>query len=735
MEGALVKQFRNGVRVVVVVCMVLCAAGRTAAAQEEPPALLDEVVVTASKTEKAVDDAPGAVVVITAQEMAMRTIETVDEALASVSGAFQRRNKGLMDSTSSLYMRGFNGDQYVLVLLDGQPLNDAYAGGLEWGALPVGNIERIEVVKGAASALYGGNAMGGVVNIITKTPEKREARISAGYGSHATKRLRLHAGDRFNDVLSMRIGYEVESTDGYETTPVVRTISAGAGTVAGGYGTTDKYGNATKWVVGDRGKNGAERSSIDAKLSYDYSDRGNLAFSFVKGRHEYEYDRPNSYMGTFTGSAIAGTGFKAAFSPNNFIDYTGIGRNDTEVYTLSFKELFAEWQVDAQIGMVLTDDRYTTESGGAAAAYDDSPGSLKITETRTLFSEIRTSVPLGLSHMLTLGASYRTDTSDTDDYNVPFYRSFEGRSGSTFYSGGEDRIGAVFVQDEWHIAEPVTVFVGGRFDMWEVTDGASGVPGAETLYESTDDSQFSPKIALVWSASRDMTVRASVGHAFRPPTLLELYRTWTSWGTTYQSNPDLKPEKVWAYEIGVTQYFFNRKTRLALTGYRNDTEDLIYYQVNGATRKRMNAGEARTYGLEFEASQKLTDTVTIWGNYTFTNAKIIENPTDTVSEGKRVTGIPRTTVRIGVDAAHKWFEGSLVGRYAGKVFNDSDNGDTAEGVYSTYESYMVVDGKITFKPLEWMDLSFSVENIFDEEYYRYYKGDGRTCFVEMTLKY
>ena len=149
MEGALVKQFRNGVRVVVVVCMVLCAAGRTAAAQEEPPALLDEVVVTASKTEKAVDDAPGAVVVITAQEMAMRTIETVDEALASVSGAFQRRNKGLMDSTSSLYMRGFNGDQYVLVLLDGQPLNDAYAGGLEWGALPVGNIERIEVVKGA----------------------------------------------------------------------------------------------------------------------------------------------------------------------------------------------------------------------------------------------------------------------------------------------------------------------------------------------------------------------------------------------------------------------------------------------------------------------------------------------------------------------------------------------------------------------------------------------------------
>ncbi len=55
--------------------------------------------------------------------------------------------------------------------LDGQPLNDAYTGGIEWGTLPVSNIERIEVVRGGASALYGGNAMGGVINIITRDPD------------------------------------------------------------------------------------------------------------------------------------------------------------------------------------------------------------------------------------------------------------------------------------------------------------------------------------------------------------------------------------------------------------------------------------------------------------------------------------------------------------------------------------------------------------------------------------
>jgi len=83
-----------------------------------------------------------------------------------------------MDSTPNIRVRGFKGDQYTLVLIDGQPLNDAYTGGVEWGMLPVEDIERIEVIRGAGSALYGGNAMGGVINIITKIPEKLEFRAT-----------------------------------------------------------------------------------------------------------------------------------------------------------------------------------------------------------------------------------------------------------------------------------------------------------------------------------------------------------------------------------------------------------------------------------------------------------------------------------------------------------------------------------------------------------------------------
>jgi len=724
--------------VVVLGLMALISTRASWAVENEERAIwMDEIVVTATKTEKTVDDVPGSVTVISKEEIERRNIRTVDDALSKIKGVFTKRNKGLMDSTSSVRLRGFKGDQYTLILLDGQPLNDAYTGGLEWGALPVDNIERIEVIRGAASALYGGNAMGGVINIITKTPEKLEASATGGYGSNNTYRYRFSAGSRFKDMFSLRIGYEEESTDGYVTTPVVGTISAGTGTVSGGYAMNDKYGDPTQWVVGDKGENSAEKRSVDAKATFDFSDTGNLAFTAISGRHEYDYGQPNTYMATFSGSAIVSSGQKATFSPNNFIDYTGIGKNETDVYSLAFKELFGPVQIDAQVGTTGVNDSYTTESGGSTATYYDSPGTLKKTKSRAWFAEVRGDLPIGESHLLTVGVSFRTDKSDTNDYDVPYYRSYSDRSESTFYSGGNDRIWAIFAQDEWSIADALSLYLGCRYDSWKVYDGASGVPGSETQYDSNTDSEFSPKTGIVWKALPDTTLRASVGHAFRPPNLYELYRTWQSWGWEYKSNPNLETEKVWTYEAGIDQYYFGRKTRLSVTGYRNDIENLIYYKIDNTakTKTRMNAGKGRTYGLEFEIEQKINGWLNAWGNLTYTDAKITDNPFDPETEDKRVTGIPTTMYNIGLEAEHRWFKGSLVGRYFSKIYNDSDNRDTAEGVYGTYEPAFYVDGKITFTPFKWGEISLSVDNIFDKEYYEYYKQDGRTFFCELTVRY
>ncbi len=716
------------------------AAPHTAEAEQENRDVitLEEIVVTATKTEKKVEDAPGSVTVIDHDDLKKQNIQTVDDALNGLSGVFVKRTKGLMDATASVRLRGFNGDQYTLILLDGQPLNDAYTGGLDWGSLPAGNIERIEVIRGAASALYGGNAMGGVINIITKTPEKLELEATGGYGTNNTWRYRFSAGDRFSDRLSLRIGYEEENTDGYITTPVVRSISDGNGNVSGGYPMNDEYGDPTRWVVCDKGENRAKRRSLDGKLSLDFSDTGQLSLTAVSGRNEYAYSPPHTYMGTFGDNstyAVAGPGQRARFRPNDFISYTGIGKNETETYTLVFKEIFGPVQINAQAGSVQVGDRYTLETGSGSDGYNDSPGSLKITENESWFTELRGDVPIGESHILTLGISYRMDESDTNDYDIPFYRSYSGRGPSTFYSGGNSRTWAVFTQDEWRVINPLTLYIGLRYDSWKVYDGASGVPGAETRYASNRESKFSPKVAAVWKARANTTLKASIGQAFRPPTLYELYRTWQSWGRTYQSNPDLKPETVWAYEIGIDQFFFDKKTRLSLTGYRNDIEELIYYRTVGSTKIRTNAGKARTYGLEFETSQRVTDWLSLWGNLTFTDTTITENPTDPASVDKRITGIPKTAWNVGLETQYKWFKGNFVGRYFSKIYNDTDNRDTEEGVYGTYEPAFFLDAKLTVKPFKWIEASLSVDNILDDEYYEYYKSYGRTFFAELTWLY
>jgi iron complex outermembrane recepter protein len=133
-------------------------------------------------------------------------------------------------------------------------------------------------------------------------------------------------------------------------------------------------------------------------------------------------------------------------------------------------------RLHAQGGLVRSDDRYTLETGSGTADYQTSKGSLKISDNQTWFGEITGDVPITNAHLLTMGVSYRADESDTDDYNVPFYRSYSDRSESIFYSGGESSTRGFFLQDEWHVIDPLTLYLGLRYDYWTVSDGASGVP-------------------------------------------------------------------------------------------------------------------------------------------------------------------------------------------------------------------------------------------------------------------
>ncbi|MGI6038032.1 MAG: TonB-dependent receptor, partial [Limnochordia bacterium] len=140
------------------------------------------IVVTASRIPQGILDAPVAVSIVTAEEIEASGVQTVEDALRLVSG-LTIRSQGPVGSQASVSLRGSTSAQ-VLVLVDGRPINCPRSGGVDLSNIPTGNVERIEVLKGPASALYGADALAGVINIITKGASGRGGYLHTSLGSN-----------------------------------------------------------------------------------------------------------------------------------------------------------------------------------------------------------------------------------------------------------------------------------------------------------------------------------------------------------------------------------------------------------------------------------------------------------------------------------------------------------------------------------------------------------------------
>ncbi len=161
---------------------------------------MGEVVITATKTERAISDIPVSADVITREEMELANIETACQAVKYLPGVYAQGGFGWVKEAAKL--QGLD-PQYTLLLLDGQKLRGApkYSAGLS--QYPAEMIERVEVIKGPASSLYGSDAISGVINVITRTaPEKPAGSASAAFGTYNTRIYRLSQGAKIG-----RLGY------------------------------------------------------------------------------------------------------------------------------------------------------------------------------------------------------------------------------------------------------------------------------------------------------------------------------------------------------------------------------------------------------------------------------------------------------------------------------------------------------------------------------------------------
>lgn len=173
---------------------------------------LGTVVVTATKTEQTIANVPASVSVITSQDIADKNISSVQEALQFLPGIFIDQS-----AQGSLTMRGMSSTD-ILVLVDGVQQNNTYNGTVNFNMIPISNIERIEVLRGGASSLYGGHAVAGVINITTKgAPEYGTSVVAdVSYGSYNTWKKAVSVNSRLSDKWSLGVTYEKRSSDGYK---------------------------------------------------------------------------------------------------------------------------------------------------------------------------------------------------------------------------------------------------------------------------------------------------------------------------------------------------------------------------------------------------------------------------------------------------------------------------------------------------------------------------------------
>jgi iron complex outermembrane receptor protein len=704
---------------------------------------LEPIVVTATRTPHSISDVPAAVSVVTSEDIESRNIQTVDQAINQLPGVFDQRVLPL-DPLGDVMMRGIPGQQRNLVLLDGEPLNNGFDGLVNWNSLNPQDIAKIEVARGPFSSLYGGNAMGGVINIITKTPQQREVTVQSGYGSDNTFYEYASYGDKLYNQLSVFATFGYKQSDGYPTIPTVVSPGGPGGTpVHGAIPTTDPYANPA-YIIGNSGNYNWWTQSGSIKLVYDIDANSKATFSYRNNQYGYGFGSPQSFLydshgnNIFSGN-LSFNGVPVSVTSQDFVADNTKGSFMENIFHGDYETKLSSGAVlKISGGYIDTPSNWYAMPTSYTATYTGGAGQLISTPTQMYNMDAHISFPLCEKHLITFGGAFRYDEADQPTTNLNNWTDPGSKAGQFSDFQGKDNIYSFYTQAEIALLRNLTFYAGVRGDYWETYGGMgniAGVSGYPQYYGSESDFSVNPKGSLVYKPLDGTTFRASVGTSFRPPTVYELYTSWSAYGYTSEANPNLKPETSFSWDIGVEQKL-GSSTVCKLNYFNNTISDYIYWStVNAYTFQNENAGKAETDGVELEIENKPWDCLKLFANATYTHSEMLSNSADPMSVGKQLQNVPKWMFNLGGQLTYRKFTFTLTGRYVDKQYGQAWNTDTISGVYGSYDAFFVADFKVRYKLTNWATLDFAVNNLADEKYFTYYQAPGRQFFGGVTAKF
>jgi outer membrane receptor protein involved in Fe transport len=640
----------------------------------------EEIVVTATRSPRPLRDVPADVTVVGREEIERNPGKVVDEVLRLLPefSTFRRSSSIAADPTSSgVSLRGVgpSAASRSLVLVDGVPANDAFKDNIWWRAIPPLGIERIEVVPGGGSALYGNYALSGVMQVLPRPIAPATVDGLAEYGSFHTSRLSAWGSDKWGPV-GGAVEADLFNSDGYYVVaPYAR-------------GPIDKPAPSKHSV-------GSGRLEVEAARDLLLTARGSFFYEDYNGGTE------------FTTAAVRRWELAAGahYTPGE------VGSLD-----LSLSGHVVEFFQDR--ARVINNRSQEFLAGRQHVPANDVGASL-----------VWRSKPLSLagSHNLVAGLDARSIDGKVREGLYP--ATVTPTSVLQRNAGGKQQLYGVFAEDVYDVSEAVQVTAALRYDYWANLDGSrfqefGDASTSTTLYPYRSDGQLDPRVGLRVRAADWLTLRASGYHAFRAPNLDELYRSFQVGTVLTYANPALGPEKLWGWEAGLDA---TAPGGLAVgaTGFWNELRDPVANvtclpapgtPIDPATtciapnRQKQNLGQARIRGVEAKASWRFAPSWSLGAAWLFVDSRVTGAPAAPQLVGNELPQDPRNraSLSLAFDDPRLLTVNAQV-TYTGKQYEDDLN------TLPMWEVFLV-DLYAAWHATRFLDVYAAVQNLFDRTY-------------------
>ncbi len=651
------------------------------AQEAERVEIMDTVQVTATRTAASVFDVPTAVTVVGPEEIERESPRVVPDLLRGRAGVYVQETT---PGQAIPIVRGLKGSE-VLYLVDGMRLSNAIfrnSPNQYMALLDPLNVERIEVVRGPSSALYGGDAMGGVVQVLTPTPHfegeawQSRAVLDNSYTS---------AENAFHTHLTLRAGRENAA-------------------ILGSFGYQD-YDDRVAGGGEHQAHSGFEAWAGSGKVLYRPGSAHELLLD-VQFLRQPETPRHDELVAGFAQEEPSAEVF--LFEPNERLFFHGRHRLTQATPLFDTLELHAAHQR-------VTDDRRTRDFGDVVEVRERNASHLTgLTAQATLAHGSRAQLVYGLEFY------HDKVTSSRSDRDISTGAASTGTS--RFPDDSTMDSFAVYGNESVTFGDRLEVVLGGRYSLYRIELAAAdrGV-GAEL-----DPDDLTGNIGVSYALTDALKAVSNFGRGFRPPNIFDLATLGQRPGNRFNiANPELEPETVLTWDFGFKLQ--NARWQAEAIGYVSDYRDKISSVLTGEVTadgrdivQNQNVNELRLYGAELDARYFHSDRLEIYGalNYTIGD--------ETFDDGTVVPAdrIPPLNGRFGTYCALKpslWIEAYT--RFAARQnrLSDRDRDDPRIDPNGT-PGWATLNLRAGWQPGEHWAVQVGLENLLDENYREHGSG-------------